>query len=749
MKIFIEGYKYSPEVLKCVLPENIMSRVIDDDRVSCIGYFRGTVCDDFVFFLPKVVLENKKMLDGSREDRVLCTRENPLGWSVEDVIDFSATLANEKGEKGKREKEFLYEFAVWIYRAIVRFNETHRDSKIILRHFENQAAGFKRRYITNTLLDVILALIRFNRENEDYFTFRVKERHSGLNKINWTRTIAKTTAFIQDGVPLYLEPKIKKKVINFDEELLIIFYSILEHINRQFNFTIPIKLGYELLTPSQFKRYLDGYGEARLRQIKYKYFSDRDLELWELCFAFFNKAHKAHVVSQNEEYLLAKDFNIVFETMIDELIGDSELQDFKEFSDGKVIDHFYVDESLARRNDSKSFYIADSKYYKVGESLDPNSQSVAKQFTYAKNMLQLNLDLFLPGESTKDVVPSVENKRKPFKYRGIGLQRDNVTEGYDIIPNFFISARIDEELDYEKSGLEWRGHNNNGEFRNIHFKNRLFDRDSLILLHYNINFLYVLSLYVKNNQHIKERWKREVREEFRRKIRDILGGKDENGGRFRFMALIPQDGVEAAAFFKENFKYVVGKVVDSSVTINNRPVYILALENHGNVYHDKSISEARYNEIVSETQKENEAVCSLLETVFDIFPFTLGEDLNEKLSRVVHTSTASGKGCGLTSSKEGAFERGVQVLQKIGGPLFGYIKKSGICPCPKNQCGNPKEVKMLVLPFTQGAHLFRVKDGCIPKTKSSSELTNGKDALFKNITFPYETCYVWEVEMIS
>ena len=225
MKIFIEGCKYSPETLKSVLPENIISRVIDDDRVSCIGYFRGTVCDDFVFFLPKVVLESKKILDGPKGDRVLCTTGNPLGWAVEDVIDFDATISKEKGEKGKREKEFLYEFAVWIYRAIVRFNETHRDSKIILRYFEKQSAGFKRRYVTNTLLDVILALIRFNRDNEDYFTFRVKERHSGLNKINWTRTIAKTTAFIQDAVPLYLEPKTKKKVINFDEELITITHK--------------------------------------------------------------------------------------------------------------------------------------------------------------------------------------------------------------------------------------------------------------------------------------------------------------------------------------------------------------------------------------------------------------------------------------------------------------------------------------------------------------------------------------------
>lgn len=633
MKIFIEGCKYSSETLKSVLPENIISRVIDDDRVSCIGYFRGTVCDDFVFFLPKVVLESKKTLEGLKGDRVLCTTGNPLGWAVEDVIDFDATISKEKGEKGKREKEFLYEFAVWIYRAIVRFNETHRDSKIILRHFENQAAGFKRRYVTNTLLDVILALIRFNRDNEDYFTFRVKERHSGLNKINWTRTIAKTTAFIQYGVPLYLEPKTKKKVINFDEELLIIFYSILGYINRQFDFKISIKLGYELLTPSQFKRYLDGYGELRLRQIKYKYFSDRDLELWDLCFAFFNKAHKANVVSQNEEYLLAKDFNIVFETMIDELIGDSELEDFKELSDGKIIDHFYVDDSLARRKNTKSFYIADSKYYKVGEALDSNSESVAKQFTYAKNMLQLNLDLFWPGDKSGDVASGVEEKCKPFRKRGLGLMRDDVTEGYDIIPNFFISAQMHKDLDYKDPNLIKR--ENGGEFRNIHFENRLFDRDTLILLHYDINFLYVLSLYAKNEKSLKLRWKKEVRDEFRKDFQRVLSGVDGEHGRFDFYALIPHKGISPDDFFREKFCYIIGKVISANFKVKDRPVYVLALEVPNEPNYKGMVSTKRYGEIEEKINKENNEILSLLNAAFDVVQFKLGDDLCKKLEGMV------------------------------------------------------------------------------------------------------------------
>ena len=48
---------------------------------------------------------------------------------------------------------------------------------------------------SNTLLDVILSLIRFNKENQQFFTFILKNLHSGFNKINWGKTIATATSF--------------------------------------------------------------------------------------------------------------------------------------------------------------------------------------------------------------------------------------------------------------------------------------------------------------------------------------------------------------------------------------------------------------------------------------------------------------------------------------------------------------------------------------------------------------------------
>lgn len=46
--------------------------------------------------------------------------------------------------------------------------------------------------------------------------------------------------------------------------------------------------------------------------------------------------------------------------------------------------------------DDTIYYIGDSKYYKRGNSL--GKESVYKQFTYARNVIQWNIDLFNNGK---------------------------------------------------------------------------------------------------------------------------------------------------------------------------------------------------------------------------------------------------------------------------------------------------------------------------------------------------------------
>lgn len=715
MRLLVEECRYDPEVLKGVLPDSRLLLTNEKVKIEYVGYLRSAACDDFVFFLPKVILEPK---DGQN---LILGKYTP-----EQVIDL------DKSPLAPRERDFLYEFAVWIYRAIARYDETHRGNDAVWRLCEWQSGGFRRRYVTNTLLDVILALVRFGRDNESYFTFKVKEQHSGLNRINWARTIAKSPAIIHDGGPVYLEPRSRKKSINFDEELLVIFYSILDYVNRQYGFRVKINLGYELIPKAAFRRYLNGYGETRLRQIKYKYFSDRDLELWDLCFAFFHKAHQANVVGAGEEYLIAKSFEIVFEAMIDELLGDQKLAALKELDDGKEIDHLYVDESLTRQDGQRSFYIADSKYYMIGHALD--GKSVAKQFTYAKDMLQLNLDLFLPGKNASD---KVERWRKPFKGTGSGLQRDEETEGYDVIPNFFISATMDKvNFDYDDHAVTWRGYKNDGDHYSIHFANRLFDRDTLILTHYDVNFLFVLKLYAQNDSGLRDSWREEVRTAFREKIRDILSG------RFSFTAIMPHDGVDAPTFFAENFKQTLGKVYQPFKPVNGKPVYLMALLNPSNIPNDGLLSLDGLDVLHDRVMEENAATRDLIGSSFYMVDCALGEDPTEKLETLAAAHPMSP---GVT----GDAVSGVQIVAHVKGSLKSEVDDCGWCPCPADQCPDAESVRILILPFTGHACMYRVEDGTVPqKDVAVSDLMRVTGHDFSKIKFPSETCHVWRVVKI-
>ena len=413
MRILIEEYQYNVsdvhDVLYGIDPmENVEGKV----SIHYVGYYYNPLLGDCVFILPKVLLRD---VDG---------KELAFGkYLPYDII-------NPEGQEKltKEERDFLYGFAVWIYRAIVVYkNDKSNDSTIVYQKMINQVGGSSKRK-SNTFLDILLSLIQFNKDNKSCFFFVLKNLHSGLNKINWTRTISTTFAIIQGGDAIYLNPVNKKRKINFDEELLVIFFSILNYIGDTYGFPKEINCNFDLIKGKQFEKYRNGYGKVRLNQIKYKYFSDKALQLWKLCYAFFDKSHQIYVNTSQKEYLLVKSFHIVFEAIIDALVGDNPLPDGmdKKQEDGKIVDHLFTAKSLINDESSNTYYIGDSKYYKMGNEL--GKESIYKQYTYARNVIQWNLDIFNSG-------------RKPES--GIKL-RDDETEGYNIIPNFFISATMDE-----------------------------------------------------------------------------------------------------------------------------------------------------------------------------------------------------------------------------------------------------------------------------------------------------------------
>lgn len=64
--------------------------------------------------------------------------------------------------------------------------------------------------------------------------------------------------------------------------------------------------------------------------------------LWELLFAFASKVENVRDAKEKEEYLLVRDFNNVFEDMIDVLLGDSDApRSLVKQQDGKIVDHLF------------------------------------------------------------------------------------------------------------------------------------------------------------------------------------------------------------------------------------------------------------------------------------------------------------------------------------------------------------------------------------------------------------------------
>ena len=538
MRILIEEYQYDVATIKSILHgidplENVEGKV----SIHYVGYYYNTLLKDCVFILPKVLLKD---VEG---------HELVFGKYKPETI----TNLNDTNPLDAIERDFIYKFAVWIYRAIVVYkNDRHHDSDIVYYSKIAQVGNGQRR-LSNTYLDILLSLIQFNRDNQSFFFFIVKNLHSGLNKINWQRTIATQPAIVQNDTPIYFRPINKKRQINFDEELLIIYFSILNYIGETYGFPKEICCQFPLITGKRFETYLNGFGKTRLRQIKYKYFSDKALQLWRLCYAFFDEARQVYISTEQREYLLVKSFYIVFEAIIDELVGDNPLPDGmkKKQEDGKIVDHLFTARSLIDSEANPTYYIGDSKYYKMGHEL--GAESIYKQYTYARNVIQWNLDIFNDGRAPES---------------GIRL-RDDVTEGYNIIPNFFISAKLDESFDYGNDGIEKTDRRHN-RHRKEQFKNRLFDRDTLLLFHYDVNFLFVLSLYAKNNTSQKQEWKQKVRDKFRQEIQTWL---QED---FNFYAMAAKPGMDATQYFKSHFQDILGKVY---TPFTDDSIFSLALDN--------------------------------------------------------------------------------------------------------------------------------------------------------------------------
>lgn len=586
MRILIEDHTYETKDVREILGNYAPLENRNTISLPYVGYLYNKVVDDCVFFLPKVILDEQGLIFKK--------------YTPEQLLDVDSLTGDDVLTPEQR--TFLYSFSVWIYQAVNVYNHRNPDN-IIVKKKSFSDIDFSTNEVHVTVLDNIIALIKFANDNQDFLLFTIRNIHSGFNKINWIQTIARQQPLIRKGkAPIYLNPVNRKKETDYEEELLVIFFSILRHIEEKYGFKTKINQNFELIPKSQFDKYLNGYGKQRLREIKYKYFSDKTLQIWKLCYAFFSMSEKANSSEQSEDYMIASDFDRVFESIIDDLIGqrtDEYPKYLKTQKDGKEIDHLFSYESLTNPEQS-IYYIGDSKYYKTGDDVHGNSEY--KQYTYAKNVIQANIDLMLRDLHGKHI------KDEYITYR------DEKTEGYDITPNFFISAGINDDFNYADEDII---HRPNKDTIKVHFDNRLFDRDTLLLSHYDVNFLYVITLYANSNDYSKEVYRNKVRQIFREETLKRLND------RYVFYILElknkPKPGEEydkLNAALNQIFRLVNGKIICPKVDRSYTNL-ILALER-------PEKSEARQHII----KQENKMVLDAVKDDFKIYDgYQIGGDI--------------------------------------------------------------------------------------------------------------------------
>ena len=576
MKIFFEEYVYKWDVVKEFLHDHYVMYLKDGKvTIPYVGYYYSKKAKDSVFILPKVFIN----INENKEEKAFGL------FYPEEIID----TKNEDNPLLKSEYyDEVFNLSTWIYRAIARYQERHNPENIT-ESVEVQNVESVNGDNSETWINIILELIRFNNEHRNLFTYIARINSQGHNKINWQKTISKVQPTLQDDVPVYMQFRNKTKVINYDEELIVLFFSVLDYLHDKYHFRILRNVNYTTYPKEVEKLIASGKGTRLLRNIRRKYFKDELVKLWQLLNVFFEKAQTMQSKSFHEESLMVRNFNMVFEDMIDSLISDDtkeKHEKLKDQPDGKIVDHIYHYGSLVREDDI--YYIGDSKYYKEGR--DPGENSIYKQFTYAKNVIQMNMDVTSPHERIG---------RKNYY--------DDLTEGYNITPNFFIRGMVNPmHLNYIDAELE-QERDTRGEpcvEKRSHHENRLFDRDTLFVLKYSINFLFVLSAYASGR--VDESYKRRIWEKFRNNIIEELKRN------YHFYLL--QSNYDRTEAIDKHFRLLNGKIFNS---FKDDRILLFAYE--------KGMS--GLSQLIDEIKED-----------FRIIPYQLGQDVDEALHNQFNTN---------------------------------------------------------------------------------------------------------------
>lgn len=506
MLLFFEGYAYKTNLLDRYFNKHTdcfvtLPKQDGYSKLVCVGYYYNADEDEHVYILPKVFIYKKE-----GENKVKAFGEIEL--DADDAIHVKKSNKRSTLLSDEWHEDILYRLPLWLYSALKKYYQKKRDTRILDEEELLEVTASRKEEKNLSQLDIALAIDAFYKRHIDFFVFCYKESHKGYNKINWNKTVRKEHAIIKPRSAIYINHINRHKEVDYEEELIILFHNTLRYIYNNFFVEKMPDTDYDLYSDREFERMIkSGIVKRHLRNIKENYYNETLVEMWNLLYKFHNEHHMSGSGKKNDDYLIARTFDRVFEDMIDELLSDPLEEDFKNLKDSKTIDHLLLYQTMF--DDCKNvYYIGDSKYYKPEDK--PKGPSRYKQFTYAKNIIQMVIDWYRGG-------PTANYSNKKLNYI------DKVTEGYNVTPNFFISGIVLPEYKYTSNVLKPVMKNGKfEEFHISHWDNRLFDRDTLFALMYDINFLFVLYSYINRSKSKKNKFKADAKKTFKRNFTEYL-----------------------------------------------------------------------------------------------------------------------------------------------------------------------------------------------------------------------------------
>lgn len=571
MKIFFEATPYHINTIKRYLGDKHSNSLVkhgsdnNSYTISGVGYCLDCTNLEHVFVLPKNFVMN-----GKGFGCIDLSQSSP----IEDNEYFDSIITTYGWER-----DILTKLPIYIYHALDKYRRQLPSQTIIESDETINVYSSKSGKSETTLLDITLSLQKFYSENQNLFVMIYKQSHSGYNKVKWDKTVAKELPIIVGDNIIYPYIINRKKEINFEEELLVIFFNTLRYINNTFHFNIPIEQPYQLGREVEFSHKMSrGIILKRLKAIKNNYFNEKLIKLWHLLYLFNSKLLSIQKSSYNSDYLFVRHFEQAFEKMIDTIISDSDSPNILiNQADGKQVDHLFKGKSVVS-NDLDIYYIGDSKYYATEKR--PQYEALFKQYTYAKNIIQTEID-WLNNDS-----------HTCLKYR------DSITEGYNITPNFFISGRILPEWNYSDDHLTSIPH---AFQKSIHYPNRIFDRDTLFLMQYDINILFIINLYVSRCEKQRQLFKNKLKISLRKEFTRLLNSK------YDFYLITPQNTEGTDTLLNNFFRILNGKIFSPYDRNDSRfGKFILGLEK---VF-----------------KQENVELINSIQPFFDIKKYSLGEE---------------------------------------------------------------------------------------------------------------------------